>query len=310
MFAWPNRNAMTVYVVGNCTLDRLFHVPRFPKPGETLLASASMIDIGGKGANQAVVVRRCGVSTRLGAAVGHDPDATAIRERLEAEGLDMSDLLVAPTATDQSIIWVAPDGENMIVSSHSAAARLTPVAVMPLLARIARSDLLLMQGNLSLETTRHCLAVARGRSARTIVNPAPVQFDYAELWPLVDIAVLNEVEIAELGGGGPDEGGRRLLALGAGSIVATLGAEGAHLIRREATVNLSAPQVNAVDTTGAGDVFCGVLVAGLASGLEITMACRAAVQAATLSVTRPGTQSSFPTAAELAKILAEVTRST
>lgn len=292
---------MKVVVIGNCTLDLFFRVPRFPKPGETLLATAKSTDVGGKGANQAVVVARAGVELAFLAALGRDGDGDVIRDRLQTEKLDLSHLLTVPAPTDQSIIYVTPDGENMIVSSHASAASIQPRQADKLLSRLQPDDVLLMQGNLSLTTTLHCLSEARRRKARTVLNPAPINYSYEGLWPHVDIAIVNEVEAAALGGApNPLVGGRALLGRGVGTIVVTLGAKGAVVITGAAPVTIPAPRVTASDSAGAGDVFCGVFVAGLARGLTPAQAAKPAVEAASLSVTRQGTQSSFPTAAEIA----------
>lgn len=295
--------SMKVVVVGNCTLDLFFRVPRFPKAGETLLADSRMVDVGGKGANQAVAAARSGVETRFLAAIGADRDGETIRARLAAEPIDLSDLMTADTTTDLSIIYVRPDGENSIVSAHRATEFVTPAAADAVLMRLEPGDVLLMQGNLTLATTRHCLAEGRRLGAHTVLNSAPIKFAYDSLWPYVDFAIPNRVELAELGGKGePESGGRALLAKGAGTVVATLGADGAMLVSEGAVIGIPAPPTEAIDTTGAGDAFCGVFAAGLARGLAPEAAAGVAVSAAALSVTRPGTQSSFPSAGELRDI--------
>jgi ribokinase len=300
---------MVVVVIGNCTLDLTFRVARFPRPGETLLATAKATDIGGKGANQAVVVARAGVEVAFLAAIGRDAEGTAIRERLLSEGIDLVHLLSCTAPTDQSIIYVTPDGENSIVSSHDAAASIGPQQADALLKRLRPGDILLMQGNLSLTTTLHCLREARRLGAITVLNPAPINYAYDQLWPFVDVAIVNEVEAVELGGAPePLTAGGALLGRGVRQVVVTLGAQGAVVMAEDARAAMPAGRVAAVDTAGAGDVFCGVFVAGLARGLAPELAIRPAVAAATLSVTRPGTQSSFPSTQELCRIFADESR--
>ena len=278
---------MKVVVVGNCSLDRSFVVPRFPHPGETLLATCQKIDVGGKGANQAVCAARAGVETLFLAAVGRDPDGEAIIERFVSEKIDVTYVLRTRAATDQSIIYVTAKGENSIVSSHAAAASVSPLDVDGILLRCCRDDILLMQGNLSFATTRHCLEAARRVGAQTVLNPSPIQYAYDALWPLVDFAILNEHEIGTLSGlRSPIRGGRRLLNAGAANVVTTLGARGLVAIFGARIVEIRASSVIAVDTTGAGDVFCGVFAAGLARGLVPPAAARIAAAAASLSVTR------------------------
>jgi ribokinase len=296
-----------VLVIGNCTVDLSFAVPRFPRAGETLLADEKFIDLGGKGANQAVVAARFGAQTVLAAPIGCDVEGDWARSRLEAEGLASDALLRVESLTDQSIIYVAPGGENCIVSTHRAAAAATPEWAASILSRYARrGDILLMQGNLALETTRAALDFARRSGVTTILNPAPIQYSYDRLLPSTDIVIVNEIEASELGErDDPIAGGQVIWADGSVPyVIVTLGSHGAVLISAEGLVRVPAPIVAAVDTVGAGDTLCGAFAAALATGISITSALRVAITAASLAVTRKGTQSSFPTAVEAADILA------
>lgn len=291
---------MAILVVGNATLDLSFEVAHLPRPGETLLARARMDDIGGKGFNQAIVARRAGARVCLVAVVGDDQGGAQIRNRVSAENLSSDDILVRPGPSDVSIICVAPGGENCIVSSDAMAKSLSVADVAGRLTALSPSDLLLTQGNLGRATTAACIARARERGARVMLNPAPIAFDYTGLWSGVDVAVVNEVECATLSGEvEPARGAERLLAAGVRIVVATLGAGGALIVRPEGRLTVAAPRVEAVDTSGAGDVFCGVLAAGLDHGLDIAAAVAWGVRAASLSVTRRGTGGAFPSAAEL-----------
>lgn len=294
---------MTVSVVGNATVDLSYEVEHLPTPGETVLAAGKLTDAGGKGLNQAVVARRAGAAVRLTAVVGDDAAAAFISGRLDAEGLDAGDLHRWEGPTDESLILVARGGENSVVSTAGAARSLAPERAVAALDSLGPGDLLLMQGNLSRETTAACLEGARRRQVATVLNPAPVAFAYDGLWALVDVAVLNEVEAELLGGSAePAEAAARLREAGAGCVIVTLGAAGALLAGAEGLARVSAPPVDAVDTTGAGDVVCGVIAAGLAAGLGAEAALAWAVAAASLACTRRGTSASFPSAAELARL--------
>ena len=296
--------AATVLVIGNCTLDISFRVPRFPRPGETVLAEGSSRDLGGKGANQAVAAARSGVAVALCAAVGADENGDAMRTRLAEEGVGTEHLAAARVPTDLSIIHVSPEGENSIVSTHAAAASMDMERAGPALAAAGAGDVVLMQGNLSLDTTHGCLAEGRRRGALTVLNPAPIQYGYDAIWPLVDCAVVNEVESEHLTHRAePAAAAMRLHERGVSRVITTLGARGALLSHEGSSLEIAADPVQAVDTTGAGDVFCGVLAACVARGLEFDPAARAAVRAATLSVMRPGTQSAFPSRSDIEGIL-------
>jgi ribokinase len=294
---------VSVLVIGNCTVDLSFAVPRFPRAGETLLARERHVDLGGKGANQALVAYRFGAETRLAAPIGRDPEGDWAVAKLGAEGLGTDAILRSDTATDQSILYVTPDGENSIVSSHGAAASATPDWAVAAVVGAPAATSLLMQGNLTLETTRAALAAARGRGFRTLLNPAPIQYGYDSLFPLTDIAILNAGEARELGGDpDPIVAATAIHAGGVPSVIVTLGRAGAVLIGRAGRRDFPAPAVTAIDTVGAGDTFCGGLAACLDRGVAIGTAIAIAVEAASLAVTRRGTQASFPSAAEAAAI--------
>ncbi|MBV9244757.1 MAG: ribokinase [Methylobacteriaceae bacterium] len=295
---------MKVIVIGNCSIDLSFSVPRLPRPGETLLARQRSLDLGGKGANQAVVAARFGAETILAAPIGRDADGDKACARLAAEGLCLA-VKRTDAPTDQSIILVAPDGQNCIVSSQEAACRADPEWAEGVLREAARrGDLLLMQGNLPLRTTLVALSLARRLGMLTLLNPAPIQYEYDQLLPLADIVIVNEIEARELGGhADPFDAGRAIHERAASRVIVTLGARGAALIEDE-LMRAPAPVVDAIDTVGAGDTLVGAFAAALAGGRDSSASLRIAVDAASLAVTRGGTQSSFPTASEAANILA------
>lgn len=298
---------MSVVVIGNATVDLSYEAPRLPAPGETVLARAKRIDAGGKGLNQAIVARRAGAQVVYCAPLGQDAQAGVILERLEAEGFEVEYLQRLAVPTDESLIFIAPSGENAIVSTAAAAHALDEAGVAPLLAVLRPADLLLMQGNLTRAITAFCLDRARETGARTMLNPAPIAFDYEGLWPAVGIAVVNEVESGLLTGtGDPATAAQALRRLGVGTVVTTLGAEGVFLLDGDGERRVPAPKVEAVDTTGAGDVFCGVLAAAIEMRLAWDTALRWAVAAASFSVTRRGTVSAFPSREELLRYREEL----
>jgi ribokinase len=262
------------------------------------------VGVGGKGLNQAVAARRAGAEVRLVAPVGLDEAARRIRDVLAAEGLDPALLVVVDAPTDEAVIWVAEGGENAIVSTADAARRLLPAGVAAAVAGLGPSDTLLVQGDLPLETTAHCVEAARGCGARwLVVNTAPGLPGAELLVPVADVLVVNAGEAMGLSGAsGPEAAAEALVSRGARSVVVTLGAAGAYLLTGGTRHQVPAPEVTAVDTTGAGDVFAGVLAAALDAGSDLCAATAWAVRAASLKVTRPGTIAGLPTAAELAAL--------
>lgn len=292
-----------ILVIGNAVIDISYDVPALPRAGETLVASGMVLDVGGKGFNQAVVSDRSGSSVRLIAAVGNDTEGALIKEKVSACGFEAPDLVLQEGSSDRSIIYVAESGENCIVSMTERAWSLTIDDAKPLLERLTAADTLLLQGNLTLETTETALRLARTRRARTIVNPAPINFDYRKLWTLIDVAVVNEIEGEILTGAGEAEAvAEGLLGFGSQLALVTLGRDGALFRDANQSRRIETPSVQAVDSTGAGDVFSGVIAAALDQGMAPEPACRWAVAAASLSVTRRGTLRSFPSDRELSEL--------
>lgn len=291
-----------IRVVGNVAIDTTLRVERFPLPGETVAALGSHEDLGGKGANQATVIARTGCAVSLAAAVGAQ-DLARIAARLGTEGVDARHLRPFGGSSDRSSIYVDAAGENTIVSVTSAARAYDPVAAGAL-DEVASGDIVLCQGNLRPEAMIATLRAARAAGATTVLNPSPV-FDVRGFdWALADLVIANRVEAAELiGVREPAAACAVLRAAGAGAVVVTLGRDGA-MLSGEETLTIAAPPVAAVDTAGAGDVFCGMLVAGRAMGRSFAAAMAAAATGAALSVTRPGVMAAFPTAAEMRGLMA------
>jgi ribokinase len=293
-----------IHVIGNATIDTVIQLERFPVPGETLVAKGSHEDFGGKGANQAVAIARCGTPVRLLAAIGNDEAGLRIRTHLAAEGVETDGIREWVGRTDRCIIYVDHAGENTIVSSIDAAAAFDPLVTTDIAHEIRTGDHVLLQGNLRPDVTRRCLALAKECNATTILNPSPTYPPEEYDWRSVDLAVVNRVEAVELGGDSdPERAAAVLLDAGANAVILTAGDAGASWIARRLRVHAEARKVRAVDTVGAGDVFCGVLVASLAGGRSPEAALHAAAAAAAVTVTRRGVVSSFPSPAEMRRIL-------
>lgn len=291
---------MALHVVGNVCVDDTFYVERLPRPGETVNAVATMRGVGGKGANQAVAAARTGAEVVFRAALGADPDAVFVRAALTDE-LPLNGLVVLDTPTDRSTILVDRAGENVIVTAAASARAFDPTELS---SRLGRGDYLLMQGNLGTDVTKACLDMARDRGAMTILNPSPLGASPA--LPEANIIIVNAVEAEALSGcPDPVEAVRRLSRGGTASAVVTLGAGGALCLDRGArdAEHITAPAVTAVDTSGAGDVFAGVLSGCLARGLPFPAAVRTGVRAAAIAVTRRGTLAACPSRSEITALI-------
>lgn len=283
-----------VVVVGSANADLVVSVARRPGPGETVLGSDTEVLPGGKGANTAVAAAKLGARVSLLAAVGDDAYGHMLLDSLASAGIDTGSIHTSERPTGVAYIFVTPDGENSILVSPGANSALGPDDV-----RIDDGKVLVASLEVPLPTIEHAVAVAASRGIRVVVNVSPP----AELSPqtlaVLDPIVVNEHEAAQLLGRDSDP--RRLLELGPRSAVVTLGARGALVISREGVEEIESPQVEVMDTTGAGDAFTGALAARLASGADLVAAARFAVKVAAISVTRRGAQPSYPTVDEIAR---------
>ncbi|MGZ5912002.1 MAG: ribokinase [Reyranella sp.] len=284
-----------VVVIGNAGLDLRLAVPRLPLPGETLIGSAGPRVPGGKGLNQAVVAARCGAEVRFCAPLGSDrAEADEVERHLRNEGFAGLILPRLPQATDFSLLMVLPDGENSIVSTSACSLALSREQAQPALQGLGEGDVVLLQGNLSLDTTAFLLAAARRQEATTILNPAPFWPGAEKLLAQCSLVIANELEAAALASAIHD----------ARAAILTRGAAGCLLVEGGQRRSFPAETVTAVDTTGCGDVFCGVMAASLTCGFTIEDAIGVAQKAAALTATRPGAFQALPSREELGALLA------
>lgn len=291
-------------VLGNAGLDISLPVPRLPGPGETLLGGAATRAPGGKGLNQATVAARTGLlPVAFRAPVGDDAEGQDIARRLREEGFSALDLSPVAGATDLSVLLISPDGENSIVTSGGCAASLSAAAARDFASGARHGEWLLLQGNLSFAATAAAIEAASRKGACVMLNPAPLDAAMAALLPRCDVVVVNVVEARALTGEDGSSAARTLRARGTGQVVVTLGHGGCLVAEGDASRHLPAPPVRAVDTTGAGDTFCGVLAALLATGRTLDAAAVPAQRAAALTVSRPGAFAALPDAAELRALL-------
>jgi ribokinase len=281
-----------VHVLGNAGLDIGLHLQRLPVRGETLVGRAGQQSPGGKGLNQAVAAVRAGAAVRFMAPVGGDSDATAIRTALAAEPFETVDLPVLPFPTDRSILMLLPDGENAIVTLGDCAHGLDPAMAAAFAGSVRPDEILLMQGNLSAEATRAAAAVCAGR---VVLNTAPLRWDVTPLLSLCAVVIANQVEAESVAG---QASAAALRAAGAAVAVVTMGAWGCLFADADGERRLPAPPARVLDSTGAGDAFCGTLAALLARSWPWTAALEAAQRVAARTVERPGAYAALPPAAE------------
>jgi ribokinase len=268
-----------VLVLGSLNVDLVTHVERHPRPGETVLGQGLQRLAGGKGANQAVAAAAAGAEVLMLGAVGDDDPGRAYVARLNGLGIDTAGVVVLPDEpTGTALIVVDEAGENTIVVAAGANGRVGDDALAAVEAADA-GDVLLVQLEVPLETVSRACTVAARRGVRVVVNAAPYAALPSDVLTLADPVVVNEHEA-------------RLLAESSGlpaSLLVTFGADGVDWNGLRAKA-VKVPEADVLDTTGAGDAFCGALAAGLAADLEPEAALDAALAAGAAAVRHPGAQ--------------------
>ncbi|MCR9078740.1 MAG: ribokinase [Hyphomonadaceae bacterium] len=286
--------SVTIGVVGSVNLDLVASGAPLPKAGETVTGAQFAQHPGGKGANQALAARRLGAEVHMVGCVGDDALAEVAMTLLRRDGVDVSNVMSElGTATGVALIAVSPEGENQITVASGANSRVGPSDV----AGLPKCDVILSQ----LEVPVTAVEAATRRAAETgalmAINLAPAIGVSPQLLKDADLLIVNEIEAAFYGDALHERGG--LVAL-------TLGGDGAALFKMgQEIARVPAFKVDVVDTTGAGDTFCGALAVALAEGQPPEQALRFASAAAALAVTRPGAQPSLPKRAQVDAMLGE-----
>ena len=292
-----------VLVAGSANLDFVVRAPHIPAPGETVLGGAFQTFAGGKGANQALACARAGgMATHMLLALGEDAFAAPIEASLRGAGVTLHAVRPIGVPTGTAFICVDAHGENAITVAPGANACLHAEHLPPLQG----FSHLLMQLEIPLVTVAAYAHAAKAADVRVVLNAAPAQALGQELLAAVDLLVVNEGELRALSGGGSVAD--CLARLPCPAVVVTLGARGCVAREGDLFHAQTSFHVPVVDTTGAGDTFCGTLVAALAGQHSMGHALRQASAAAALACTQMGAQSSVPHAADVVAFLIQATR--
>jgi ribokinase len=298
--------------VGSANMDLLSKVPRLPKMGETLVGHSFHMGCGGKGSNQAAMAAKLGAEVTMVVKLGRDPLGEITFKNYQDLGIDTRHVRwdeehfsgVAP-------IFVDDEGSNMIVIIPGANMALSPREVNEAGEAIRSADIVICQLEIPIESTLEAFRIAKGAGVLTILNPAPAMPIPDELFQLSDIAAPNEIE-SEFLTGMPvgtleeaEEAARVLLSRGPRAIIITLGERGALLSDEKSKVHVPGLKVKTVDTTGAGDAFIGSLAYFLGESRSLQKAVERANVVASMSVTKVGTQASFPTRDEVKHLMAD-----
>lgn len=283
---------------GSLNIDQVYQVDHIARPGETIASSAHQVFAGGKGANQTVALVRAGATVFHAGQVG--PEGQWLIDKLSKLGANMEHTLVGAVPTGHAIIQIDAQGQNSIVLFPGANQQLDRAAIDRTLSKSNKGDILLLQNEIN--DIPYIIYEANKRNLSICLNPAPFGPEVLN-YPLdlIDFLIVNETEATDLiGTSSPDQ---LIDALAAtwprAQIALTLGASGAQYRSPQEQFHLPAPQVQALDTTGAGDTFIGYFLQGLSTGIETRDAMARAIEAAALCVTRPGAIDSIPSSTEI-----------
>ncbi|WP_030919493.1 ribokinase [Streptomyces sp. NRRL B-24720] len=288
-----------IAVLGSTNMDLVAYVARAPERGETVTGREFRTIPGGKGANQAIAAARAGGEVLMIGAVGDDAYGTHLRAELEHAGVETDLLHTAEGPSGTAHIVVDDTGANAIVVIPGANGTVHTLGHGEM-AAIAEADLLLLQLELPLPAVVEGARMAHAQGVRTILTPSPVQPLPDELFDNVDLLIPNEHEAAALSGKSDPHAAAEILLRHVPAVVVTLGSKGClYAARGSETVHFPAPEVTAVDTTGAGDTFVGALAVALGEGRAVPEALAWASIAAALCVQKPGASTSMPYRSEI-----------
>ncbi|MDI1330155.1 MULTISPECIES: ribokinase [Pseudomonas] len=295
-----------VVVIGSLNMDLVTRAPRLPRGGETLIGQSFATVSGGKGANQAVAAARLGAQVSMVGCVGSDAYGEELRGALMVEQIDCQAVSTVEGSSGVALIVVDDNSQNAIVIVAGANGALTPQVIDRFDAVLQAADVIICQLEVPDATVGHALKRGRELGKIVILNPAPASRPLpADWYASIDYLIPNESEASALSGlpvdslASAETAATRLIALGAGKVIITLGAQGSMFANGTGFEHFPAPTVKAVDTTAAGDTFVGGFAAALASGKTEAEAIRFGQVAAALSVTRAGAQPSIPTLSDV-----------
>lgn len=298
-----------ILVIGSSNTDLIANVEYFPSAGETVEGKLFFQAIGGKGANQAVAAHRLGGNVKFVTCLGDDSNGQSTMKYYKEEGLDVSTLrIVKDVPTGTAMILVNKEGENCIVITPGANNELTPDFIETIEEEIASSHIVVLQMEIPLASVEKICELAVKYDTEILMNVAPAREISNDLLKKVDILVVNETEIEKVSGEsiskiGEDAVMDKLIGKGAKTVILTLGRNGCIVKNLEVNERVPAFQVDTVDSTAAGDTFCGSLVAQLSKGHKLIEAVKFATAASAICVTRMGAQPSIPTEEEVNQFL-------
>lgn len=299
-----------VTVVGSIHVDYTVKLPRLPSIGETVIGLEFKKLPGGKGANQAVAAARLGAETYMVGRVGADEDGRMLLENLRRNSINVDYVKIDPASyTGIALIMVDVEGHNVIAVASGTDALVSVGDVDDAYEAIRKSDVLLAQLEIPVETTVHAIKRAYNAGVKTILNPAPCRPLPPETYKMINIITPNRIELSMLTGMPTDSldeierAARKILDMSGESVIVTLSERGALIVKRNISSHVEAVKVKPIDTTGAGDAFNASLAVAIAEEKPLEEAVFLANAAAALKITKMGAQEGLPTRVELEDFL-------
>lgn len=295
-----------IVVIGSSNVDLIMKMDHLPEKGETVTDAVFLQVYGGKGANQAVAASRAGGNVTFVSCVGEDAYTPQMVKNYENDGINTQFVFhTKEVASGHALIMIDQSGENIISVAPGANNLLTPSKIDEALSVIQEAAIIVMQYEIPEETIKYVIDLANQMNIPVLWNVAPARaFDFSYI-PKVNILVLNEVEagfLAELpveNEADAEKAAEKLVAKGVEKVIITLGSQGALVITKNEKVSVASYKVNAIDTTAAGDTFCGSFAVALVEGKSLKESLQFASVAAAISVTRMGAQPSSPKRGEI-----------
>lgn len=297
-----------ILVIGSSNTDMTVRSATLPKPGETVLGGDFRMGPGGKGANQAVAARLLGGDVTFVCKLGRDMFGEGASKHYESCGLDTSKILWSDKPSGVALITVDSKAENSIVVASGANADVSVSDIDSVADSIKSSGILLLQLEIPMDAVVRAAEIAFEAGVQVVLNPAPATSLPAELLKCVSILIPNETEASAISGidinnlETASAAAERLKGMGVREVIITMGSRGSMVCDGECTF-VPAVKVNAVDTTAAGDTFCGGVCVALSEGKALSEAVKFATAASSIAVQRPGAQDSVPSRCEVDKLL-------
>ena len=289
-----------ILVIGSTNTDMTAFCGKMPAPGETVMGNDFVMGPGGKGANQAVAAKRLGGDVRFICKVGEDIFGENTIRHFNEEGLDTSGVMISKKPSGVALITVDESAENCIVVAPGANNDYTVDDIRRCEGTIQDCDILLMQLEIPVPAVVEAARIAYEAGKKVVLNPAPALDLPEEIFRYLTLFIPNESELAKYSGVAVEDAesaksaAKVLMDKGVGNIIVTMGSKGSLICDGENAAFVKAHKVEAVDTTGAGDCYCGALCVALSEGASLIEAAEFATKASAIAVQRPGAQNAMP----------------